>query len=90
MGKPKNQAIYKVTLTENQARVVQTALEEYFRLRMGQEMDFCMDFASLEVDLSPENPQHEKIFDLYIARRDHLQEVMRSFFRIAFAAVRKG
>jgi hypothetical protein len=51
---------------------------------MGQDFDFCNDIASLNVDMSPENPNHERLFDMYIARRDHMQEVMRAFFRIAF------
>lgn len=73
-----------IELTDEQVRVVHNALEEYFRLRMGQETDFCNDMASLNCDLSPDNPKHEWIFDMYIARRDHLQELMRAFFRIAF------
>lgn len=75
---------YQIELTEAQVKVVQNALEEYFRLRMGQECDFCDDMASIDCDLSPENPRHNRIFDLYIARRNHLQELMRAFFRIAF------
>lgn len=75
---------YTIELTENQVRVIQNALEEYFRLRMGQEWDFCNNLASINVDLSPDNPNHEHLFDMYIARRDHMQEVLRSFFRIAF------
>lgn len=74
---------YQIELTEAQVKVVQTALEEYFRLRMGQERDFCDDMASIDCDLSPDNPNHNRIFDLYIARRNHLQELMRAFFRIA-------
>lgn len=75
---------YKITLTENQLRVVRVALEEYFRLRMGQDFDFSSDLAAMNVDLSQDNPNHEWIFDRYIARRDHMQEVLRAFFRIAF------
>ena len=75
---------YTIELTENQVRVIQNALEEYFRLRMGQYTEFCTDMAELNVDLSPDNPHHELIFDKYIQRRDHMQEVMRAFFRIAF------
>ena len=75
---------YTIELTENQVRVIQNALEEYFRLRMGQEWDFCNDLASINADLSPDNPNHERLFDMYIARRDHMHEVLRSFFRIAF------
>ena len=75
---------YTIELTENQVSVIQNALEEYFRLRMGQYFEFCDDLASINADLSPDNPNHERLFDMYIARRDHMEEVMRVFFRIAF------
>ena len=70
---------HTIELTENQVRVIQNALEEYFRLRMGQYTEFCTDMAELNADLSPDNPHHELIFDRYIQRRDHMQEVMRAF-----------
>lgn len=75
---------YTIELTENQVGVIQNALEEYFRLRLGQYTGFCTDVAELNADLSPDNPNHELIFDRYIQRRDHMEEVMRAFFRIAF------
>lgn len=75
---------YKITLTENQMRVTQIALEEWFRLRMGQGGEFCNDLARMETDLDPKNPEHERLFDAYIARRDHMREIMGAFFRIAF------
>lgn len=75
---------YKIELTENQLRVVTKAIEEYFRLRMGQDMDFCDDLAFMYTDLSPENPKHDKIFERALSRRDHLRELMVAFFRIAF------
>ena len=81
MNEPKK---YTIELTENQVRVIQNALEEYFRLRMGQDIEFCMNMAMLNADLSPDNPHHELIFDRYIQRRNHMEEVMRAFFRIAF------
>ena len=77
-------ASYTIELTENQARVVQIALEEYFRLRMGQDDDFCNDLARMETDLDPKSPEHERLFNAYLARRDHMRELMRAFFRIAF------
>lgn len=54
------------------------------KLFFGQEMDFCNDLAKMNADLSPDNPQHERLFDLYLARRDHMQALMKAFFRIAF------
>ena len=75
---------YTIEVNEKQLRLIMRMTEEWFRLRMGQETDFCNDMASLDCDLSPSNPKHEWLFDMYIARRDHLQELMRAFFRIAF------
>lgn len=84
MGKEKAKKRYRIELTEEQMKVTQNALEEYFRLRMGQEFDFCTELAEINTDLSPEKPEHDRIFNLYIARRDHMQELMRAFFRIAY------
>lgn len=75
---------YTIEVNEKQLRLIMRMTEEWFRLRMGQETDFCNDMASLNCDLSPSNPKHEWLFDMYITRRDHLQELMRAFFRIAF------
>lgn len=75
---------YRMTLTDNQLRIIRIALEEYFRLRMGQTFDFTDDIASLYIDLSPDNPNHERIFDHMIHTRDCLREIMQCFFRVAF------
>ena len=75
---------YNMIVTEKQLHMISCALEEYFRLRMGQESDFVNDISSMDVDLSPDNPNHKRIFDHMIHRRDDLSEVMRCFFRIAF------
>lgn len=75
---------YELKVTEKQLSIIQTALEEYFRLRMGQEADFVIDFCSMGVDLSQENPNHDRIFDRYIDRRDAMREVMRAAFRIGY------
>lgn len=75
---------YTIEVNEKQLRLIMRMTEEWFRLRMGQETDFCNDMASLNCNLSPSNPKHEWLFDMYIARRDHLQELMKAFFRIAF------
>lgn len=74
-----NSTTYTITLTEDQIRVTQNALEEYFRLRMGQQHDFCEDLASIGRNIGP-----DKAFNTFILRRDHMQEIMRAFFKIAF------
>lgn len=75
---------YTITLTASQAHVVQNALEEYFRLRMGQQSDFCLDMAGLGRDIDKDSPYFDRAFNSYLKRRDHLEEIMRAFFRIAF------
>ena len=73
---------YQITLTENQVRVTQAALEEYFRLRMGQTFDFANDIASQGVDLSPDNPKHDWLFDMYICNRDWIRGILDGMFKI--------
>ena len=82
MPKETDQIIYTITLTEQQIRVTQNALEEYFRLRMGQQRDFCDDLAHIGRSTAT-----DKAFDAFIARRDHLEEIMRAFFKIAFEPI---
>ena len=68
---------YQITLTEEQMRVTQLALEEYFRLRLGQEQEFCHDMCSI-------NDGTFSDFDLTLQRKAHLSEIMKAFFKIAF------
>lgn len=71
---------YRIELTEEQMRITKKALEEFFRLRMGQDFDFSDDMACL----NSEFPTEESAFSKMIARRDHMRELMRAFFAIAF------
>jgi len=71
---------YKVSLTEKQMSIIQRALEEWFRLRLGQTFDFADDLSSLGVDLSKDNPNHEWLFDMHLANRDWIESVMKGIF----------
>ena len=71
---------YRIELTEEQMRITKKALEEFFRLRMGQDFAFSDDMACL----NSEFPTEESAFSKMIARRDHMRELMRAFFAIAF------
>ena len=75
---------YRIELTEEQMRVIQTALEEYFRLRMGQEWDFCDDMACMGRTFPKDDPERTRAVDAFIIRRDHLREMMKGCFNIAF------
>jgi len=82
--KEKSDEIYRLTVTRTQLDLIYETMEEYFRLRMGLEFDFCDDLAAINHDLSENNREHQRIFDKYIDRRNHMSEVMKCLFRIAF------
>lgn len=65
-----------IELTETQARTVLAAVEEWFRLRMGQSYDLANDLACLKPG--------ESDFDKMIVRRDAIEELLRAMFRIAW------
>lgn len=71
--------MYTLEVTEKQIRIMEEALEEYFRLRMGQASDFCDEMARIGRNLKFDDIS----FGSYINRREHLRELMRAFFGIA-------
>ncbi len=75
-------AMYTIELTENQLMLVNTALEEWFRIPLNQWSDLADRLARKGVDFSKDNPRHSEIFDNYIIRRDAVHEIMRSIGRI--------
>ena len=80
----KKKRVYRIELTEEQARVVQKGLEMYFRLMLGQSMDFADEICSIDRDLSPDNSDHDKIFKDYIDCRELVRGYMMEVFRYAF------
>lgn len=77
---------YKVELTEDQMRVIQNCVETMMRIEMGQVDMLAERLAEYNVDFSQDNPNHEKIFDQYIAKRDAISEVLEAAVRIAFSS----
>lgn len=75
---------YRITLTEEQMGIAEKYIETTMRLFMGQDWMFTDELAGLNCDLSPENPDHKAIFISYIHRRDHINEIMKAVFAIAF------
>lgn len=75
---------YRITLTEEQMGIAEKYIETTMRLLAGQEWMFADEVARLNFDLSPENPNHKAIFNSYIHRRDHINEIMKAVFAIAF------
>ena len=70
-----------VTMTDEQLRLINTALEEYFRLRLNQWWDFADDVCSEGIDFSNKKPNNDKVFDNYIVRRDALKASFEALFR---------
>ena len=70
-----------IELTEAQARTVLVAVEEWFRLRMGQGHDLSNGLAFLGYRHSEANPGE---FDLRIERRDNLDAIVHAMMEIAF------
>ena len=73
-----------IELTEPQARIVLTAVEEWFRLRMGQANlnGLADDLAFAGYDRCRDTGG--KYFDQRIQRRDNINEVLKCAFRIAW------
>ena len=75
--------MYRVTFTEKQLRLVNTALEEWFRLRLGQCWDLMDDLCERGYDLTKENPQFDEAFANYLGKRNALKPVMETVLRQA-------
>lgn len=75
---------YKITLTEEQMRIVEKCTEFYFRLMLGQPRDLADELAFYGADLSPENPNHDKIFDRCIIKRDMIYDTLNGIYRGVF------
>lgn len=73
---------YTLTITEKQAVLIKDALEEYFRIRMNQWGDLADSLSMKNIDLSTDNPNHEKIFERYITERDSVRKVLECAGRI--------
>ena len=72
---------YRIDLTEAQLRVVNAALEEYFRIPLNQWDRLAERLAFKGVDLQDEKTR-ERYFDRCIAAKDAAQEVFKAAGRI--------
>ena len=68
----------KLIITEKQLRRIMVALEEYFRLRLGQALDFADDICLQNLKIPESDPERTEVFDRYIERRDAVKEGIES------------
>lgn len=69
--------MYRITVTDEQLRCLKIALEDYFRLRMGQFMDYTDD---LTLACLPPNPSKD-VFNDAINRRNDAKVMFEYAFR---------
>ncbi len=74
---------YELTISKEQAIVIKEALEEYFRLRMGQFGDFCDEMAQTGFKYDKTDPNNTRNFAAYIERRGEAQALFDQAMRIA-------
>lgn len=77
-----------IEMTENQARIVLEAVEEWFRLRLAQRSDLANGLAFLGYDWNKANQNRE--FDKRIERRNALDTVIQAMLDIAFPYIKNG
>lgn len=70
-----------IEMNETQARLVLAAVEEWFRLRMGQHSELAEGLAFYGFD---RNNANDGEFDRRIQRRSAIAEVLKAAMRIAF------
>ena len=70
---------YTLEISEEQAEIIEIALEEYFRLRMNQTQDFADDICFEGFNFKNHT---QKDFDERIERRDMFQDEMGKLLKI--------
>jgi hypothetical protein len=73
---------YTLKCNEAQLRVINIALEEYFRLRLGQMGDLANDLSMLSYQNLSEEERHE-FFDKILQTREHTRFCLDAAYRIA-------
>ena len=74
---------YQITVSKNQMRIIQNALESYFRLRMGQFFDYATEIAEYGYVYDNNNPENDRLFSDYINRRNDAEELFNKAYAVA-------
>lgn len=75
-------AMHELKFTYDQLMLMTSTLEEFFRLRLGQDYSLSDELGTAGLDIY--GPGHEACFQKYLDRRSVLEEIMKGFFQIAF------
>lgn len=83
MPKKKKQAVYQITVTERQLKLINTALEEFFRIGLNQWGPLADRMSEIGYELPPQDdPNRGQIFDRRIQKRDAVRVVLEAAGRI--------
>lgn len=83
MSKKKEQAVYQITVTERQLKIINIALEEFFRIGLNQWWDLADRISNIGCALPPQDdPDRDRIFDRRIQKRDTVRVVLEAAGRI--------
>ena len=79
MSKKKESAIYQLTVNERQLRLINAALEEFFRLGLNQWWGLADRLAAIGFELSlGDDPNRDRVFDRYIHKRDDVRIILEA------------
>ena len=82
----KKETIYQLTCTEGQLRLINDAIEGYFRLLLGQYFDYADEIAFAGFDVKDHSEQD---FDERILRRNLAMELFDAIYNRLFPAARE-
>lgn len=83
MSKGKAQAAYQITVTARQLKLINTVLEEYFRIGLNQWGPLADRISEISYALPPQDdPNRDRIFDRRIQKRDAVRVVLEAAGRI--------
>ena len=75
--------MYKLTVSDNQLRVIGKALEWYFRTALGQFFDYADEVALNGFEYDKANPDNDRLFNEYIQRRNESHDLFEKAYDIA-------
>lgn len=67
---------YTLELTEKQLRLMNRALENWFRLLLNQPREMAETMAERHYKYDKDDPDNDRKFSLYIARRNYIQNIL--------------
>ena len=75
---------YTLEITEKQAEIIKTALEEYFRLRMNQTWDFADDICFEDLKKNHTDKEFNKCIENRDMFRDELEKLLNKVHPLQF------